>query len=388
MNAHPKFVVGFLGATTVATIVAAQPAAATTGGPGPQPQLTIIKTLSSSYLAPLQFAVAGKQVFVADSFTSTLNLIGHQTPLATGPDPSTGGDIAGVAVDPIGRSLAYTSSNGDHSRTTLTIVHPGAKSVVADLSKFERTRNPDRRVTYGITGYLSASVKSCVLASLAAGGVPGADQGKTFYTGQVDSHPYAVTSIGNGSWAVADAGGNDVLKVDRWGRVSLIAVLPAQPVKITQTVIDENGLPSCALGLTYKSEAVPTDVEVGPHGALYLTTLPGGLAGNPGSVYKIDRGAHAVRRIATGFAEATNLALDPRGGIYVVELGAGRISKVVDGKPLPVFSLPGLVADEWANGHLYASTSPAATAPEGSAPSGPPTPGVVVELGFAEGQHA
>ncbi len=41
-----------------------------------------------------------------------------------------------------------------------------------------------------------------------------------------DSHPYAVASLGDGSWAVADAGGNDILKVDSRGHVSVIAVLP------------------------------------------------------------------------------------------------------------------------------------------------------------------
>ncbi|MCW2523018.1 MAG: hypothetical protein JWO63_1353 [Frankiales bacterium] len=356
---------------------------AATGGYGsnPQPQhLKVIKTLSSSYFGPLQFAVEGKKVFVADSFTSTLNLIGVAKPIATGPDPSTGGDIAGVAVDAKTGALAYTSSNGDHSKTTLTILRKGSKPVVADLAKFEKTHNPDGRVIYGITQHLSKSVKSCVLASLQQGGVPGAAQGKTFYSGQVDSHPYAVASLGDGSWAVADAGGNDVVRVDRWGHVSLIAVLPAQPLKLTRAVLAANGIPSCGLGLTYKSEAVPTDVEVGPHGALYVTTLPGGVTGTPGSVYKLAHGCQP-EKIATGFNEATNLAIDPWGGIYVAELGAGRISKVVHGKPVTVFSKPGLVADEWANGHLYASTAPAAAAPEGS--TAPPAPGVVVELGNA-----
>jgi hypothetical protein len=322
--------------------------------------------------------VDGKKVFVADTFTSTLNLIGVPKPLATGPDPSTGGDIAGVGVDAKRHALAYTSSNGDHSKTTLTILRQGAKPVVADLSRFEKNHNPDRGVTYGITQRLSASVKSCVVASLKQAGAPGAEQGKTSYRGQVDSHPYAVTSLGEGSWAVADAGGNDIVRVDIWGHVSLIAVLPAQPLKLTRAVLAANGLPSCALGLTYRSEAVPTDVEVGPHGALYVTTLPGGVTGTPGSVYKL---AHGCRpeKVATGFKEATNLAIDPWGGIYVAELGAGQISKVVHGKPVPVFSMPGLVADEWANGHLYASTAPAAAAPEGS--TAPPAPGVVIELG-------
>jgi hypothetical protein len=366
--------------TAVLTSLAAAPAYAGTNHSRPQ-QLKVIKTLSSAFIGPLQFAVAGNKVFVADSFTSTLNLIGDPTPIATGADPSTGGDLAGVAVDQRRDALAYTSSTGDHSTTTLTILRRGAKPVVADLSGFEKAHNPDAKITYGITQPLSPDVKSCVLAALQGAGAPGADQGQTSYVGQVDSHPYAVASLGDGSWAVADAGGNDIVRVDRWGHVSLIAVLPAQPIKITQDIIAENGLPSCALGITYRSEAVPTDVEVGPDGALYVTTLPGGLSGNPGSVYRVSRGGGWAHRIATGFNGATNLAIDPRGGIYVAELGGGTISKVVNGKPVTVLTLPGVVADEWANGHLYASTAPAALT-EGAGPT-PPPPGTVVELGPA-----
>src|SRR6202042_3276272 len=168
-------------------------------------QLRVVKTLSSSFIGPLQFAVAGNKVFVADSFTSTLNLIGDPTPIATGPDPSTGGDLAGVAVDQAHHTLAYTSSTGDHSTTTLTILRPGAKPVVADLSGFEKTHNPDARITYGITQPLTPAAKACILPALVAGQVPGAAQGQVKYHGQVDSHPYAVTSLGDGSWAVADA---------------------------------------------------------------------------------------------------------------------------------------------------------------------------------------
>lgn len=327
--------------------------------------LHVLRTLSSDFVGPLQFAVSGKSVYVADSFTSTLNLIGRSTPLATGPDPSTGGDIAGVAVDPSRRAIAYTSSNGDHSSTKLTILQRGKKPVVADLSGFEAKRNPDRVNKYGVS-----NPSQCVTDALNALDVP------VSYRGQLDSHPYSVTSIGGGSWAVGDAGGNDIVKVDRYGHVSLIAVLPSQPTTISAEFAASLGLPDCVVGVTYRFEPVPTDVEVGPHGALYVTTLPGGPegpgSGNRGSVYRVDRGGH-VHRIATGFASATNLAIDRHGDIYVAELGSGTLSKVYHGKPKPVLSLPGLVAVEYANGHLYASTAPAVTGGDG--------PGTVVLLG-------
>ncbi|HEX3815162.1 MAG TPA: ScyD/ScyE family protein [Mycobacteriales bacterium] len=327
--------------------------------------LHVIKTLSSNFVGPLQFAVSGRNVFVADSFTSTLNLIGRSAPLATGPDPSTGGDLAGVAVDPHSRALAYTSSNGDHSSTKLTILQHGRRPVVADLSGFEKRHNPDGRVQYGVR-----HPSKCVSDALAAQDVPAS------YRGTLDSHPYSVTPIGHGAWAVADAGANDIVRVDRHGHVSLISVLPSQPVKISAAFAAANKLPDCVIGVTYKFEPVPTDVETGPRGRLYVTTLPGGPegpeGGNPGSVYTIDRWGTA-HRIATGFAGATNLAIDNRGTIYVAEISAGRLSTIWHGQPKPVLSLPGVVAVEYANGHLYASTAPAAAGAEG--------PGTVVLLG-------
>jgi hypothetical protein len=391
MRTRMKLTGAALSAAAVTVSLAAAPSASATVAGSP-PQLRIIETLSSAYVGPLQFAVAGNDVYVADSFTSTLNRLdasGHNTVIATGPDPATGGDIAGVAVDSTRHTLAYTSSNGDHSVTSLTILRPGAKPVVANISGFEAAHNPDGKVTYGITQPVDPATQKCIADALNAvpdEAPPGAAQGNISYPGIVDSHPYAVTSLSDGSWAVADAGGNDLLRVDRWGHVSLIAVLPAQQVQITPAFAAANGV-NCDLSaypnLTYGFEAVPTDVEVGPDGALYVTTLPGGPGGpsEPGSVYRVSRWGGRPQQIATGFNEATNLAIDPWGGIYVAELGAGTISKVVHGKPVPVLSLPGVVADEWANGHLYASAAPAAVAPEGS--TTPPAPGQIVKLGHS-----
>ncbi|MCW2522904.1 MAG: ScyD/ScyE family protein [Frankiales bacterium] len=354
-------------AALVAVPLVAQPAEASTRhGSHPAPKLRVVKTLSSAYVGPLQFAVVGKKIFVADSFTSTLNLLGRSTPLATGPSPAQGGDLAGVAVTPDSRSLAYTTSNGDHTSTKLTILTKGKKPVVADLSGFERKHNPDGRTLYGVD-YPS----SCVSKALTALDIP------VSYRGDIDSHPYATTYLGNGSWAVADAGGNDVLKVDRHGHISVLSVLPRQPVKITKAFAAANGLPACAVGVTYNFEPVPTDVELGPHGALYATTLPGGpegpSGGNPGSVYWLNSHLGKPLRIATGFAGATNLAVDSHGKIYVAEITTGTVSLAWHGHPKKVLTRPGVVALEFANGHLYASTAPAASGGSG--------PGQILLLG-------
>ena len=136
-----------------------------------------------------------------------------------------------------------------------------------------------------------------------------------------------------------------------------------------------NGLPSCMVGITYVAEPVPTDVEVGPHGQLFVTTLPGAARRRLRQRLRHRRARHIAIRIAAGLDEATNLAIDPAGHIYVAELGSGQIAEVVHGTAYPIISLPNVAAVEWANGHLYASTAPAANGGSG--------PGTIVELGCA-----
>jgi hypothetical protein len=347
-------------ATTAATLVGG------TSGAGAATQLHVVKVISSDFVGPLQFAVDGKRVFVADSFTSQLFRVGRSTPIATGPDPSTGGDLAGVAVDPTTHNIAYTATNGDHSVATLTIRPQSSKPVVADLSGFEAASNPDQVNHYGPVGHIN----SCARKALRRLGAPTPLR----YPGAIDSHAYSVTAIGDGNWAVADAGGNDIVKVDSRGNVSTIAVLPPQPLFVSADVATALGLPDCAIGITYRFEPVPTDVELGPDGDLYVSTLSGGseLVGTMGSVYHITSSGQP-QLVVGGVAGATNLAITPSGKIFVVGLFDGTISQVVGGSLEPVFSQPGVVAAEWANGHLYASIAPALV--------GGSDPGSIVKLG-------
>ena len=350
-----------VGAVTTALVVAP-------GGAGASPQqLHVIKTISTDYIAPLQFALDGKQIFVNDALAGTINRVGRSAPIATDP----GNQGSGLAVDPTTHTLAYTTTNDDHSVTTLVIKPKNGPKVVADLSGFEKKYNPDHAIQYGVVG----STNNCTKQFLKSAGIP------VRYKGGLDSHPYAVASLGNGNWAVADAGGNDILKVDAAGNVSLLSLLPAQVFTVTPELAEQNGFPKCTIGTKYGNEAVPTDVETGPNGGIFATTLPGGL-GSPGSVYRIHPGGDPTM-VATGFAGATNLAIAPDHTIYVAELFSGQVSVVAHGAPVPVASLPAVTAVEYANGHLYAATAPAALSDEG--PDGPPPtdpePGSIVILG-------
>lgn len=331
-------------AATAAAIVASTPATASASGYDDRPRAKVITT---QVVAPFQLAISKHQLYAADGGTSKVSRVnsgGRLTAVGWGPTP---GEVAGVAFDASGRSMAFTSTNyGDGS--TRLVVKTGSKRMVVNLSKFEQKNNPDAGVSYGVD-----NPSDCVKAAFAPLG------GATMM-GAVDSHPYSVASLGHGAWVVADAAGNDLLKVDAKGRISVIAVLPRQPTVITADIAAGLGLPDCVVGVTYNFEPVPTDVEVAPNGQLYVSLLPGGpedpSLGARGSVYRVGPMSGQATRVAGGFLGATNLALGPDRTIYVAELFAGRISTIRNGVVKPYLDLPGALSVEWGNGRLYAST--------------------------------
>ena len=298
------------------------------------------RTLNSTVVLPFHLAADDGKLYVADGGTSTVSRVnrdGSLTTLAEGPNP---GEVAGVAKS--GKSLAYTTTDYATGHTTLT-VRRGSATVISDLSAFEASRNPDQDVRYGFKDGACANGALGPYAS---------------YTGEVDSHPYAVTRW-HDSWIVADAAGNDLLKVDSRGRVSVLAVLPPQPLKVSSEFAEANGIPDCA-GKTYKFEPVPTDVEVGRDGMLYVSLLPGGpedpSAGARGAVYKVDPRSGRSTKVADGFAGATSVTQGSDGTLYVAELFGGKVTAIRHGHRSTVAELPGVVAVEYGNGHLYAAT--------------------------------
>src|SRR5689334_21287624 len=224
-----------------------------------------IKTLTTDVVGPLQIAVGRYgSVYVADDFAGVVKRIGAKKPVFT---PPKGYEVGGVDVGRDGK-VAVTWGNVEKHRSYLTVLRHGKKVLTANLGKYERTRNPDGNVWYGA----QTSNQKCLTQIGNATGGPGK------YKGQVDTHAYSVKAV-KGGWVVADAGGNDLLKVNRWGKVSLLKVLPPQPVKITAKLADVFKAPDC-VGVTYNFEPVPTDVEQGRDGRLYVTTLPGGPEGD------------------------------------------------------------------------------------------------------------
>lgn len=313
------------------------------------------RTLSTAVGAPFNLQVGGARVLVADGgagLVGTLQRNGSIAPLVSNVPGA-----SGVATH--GSSLAYTSTVSDpetmeNSASGLNIRRPHHRTTYADLTAYEASHNPDGNTRYG-----PRSTDPCVTGALGPR-----------YSGLLDSHAYSVASYGR-DWLVADAGANDLLSVSDGGRVRTVATFPAQPATVTQQAADALGMPQCVIGVTYDFEAVPTDVEVGPGGSIYVTTLPGGPEGPElgarGSLWKVNPRTHAVTRIATGFAGATNLAIGKRGNIYVAELFGGKISVVNCGRRSTLINLPGVVSVETApNGTVYAGTMGADESSPGS----------------------
>jgi hypothetical protein len=310
---------------------------------------TLSDPIAEGLAGPLQLAVDGSTVYVGQSFAGVLTKIGrHGTEdLAANP----GGEIAGMAVEG-SKSVVYTTRNALEDNTvtasTLSRVRRGTTSVVADLLAYEVENNPDQGVQYGFEE----------ISDECAAQLP-PEIGPPNYTGGIDSHAYAVADAGHGKWYIAEAGGNDILSVSSRGKVRTVAVLPPQPLEVTADIAAIVGLPECTVGLTYNFEPVPTDIEVGRGGTLYVTTLPGGpedpSLGARGAVYAVNPWNGEVSQVASGLAGATNLAIGKHGTIYVAELFGGRVSKIVDGAPQTVIELAQPAALEYANGKLYVS---------------------------------
>lgn len=277
---------------------------------------TLVKRLST----PLSVAVARGAVLVTENFSATLvaKTGTHRSERTRIGRP--GDEIGGLSATKHAIYLTWTPAHG-RAKVIRTSLGSSKTTLVGNVGKYEADHNPDAGTTYGFRDI----DESC--ASQFPDGTPPA------YQGGIDSHPYATAAKGRTTY-VADAGANAILAAkDR--EVSTVAVLPAIPVVITEDAATANDMPDCVVGLTYWLEPVPTDVEVGPDGMLYVSSLPGGpedgSLGPLGSVFVVDPHTGETTTLASGFLGATGLAVAKNGDVYVAELFADRISLVPAG---------------------------------------------------------
>jgi hypothetical protein len=337
-------------ASSAAAVAVALPAPSVAHGDGgPSPRVTV---LNGEVGAPFNLEVTHKGLLVADGGPGTVSRLNRDGSLTT----VVPGVIGASGVASSWKALAYTSTTSDpdtfeNVASSVEIQYRSGAHAHADTLAFEKAENPDSVNTYGIAD--PTPCQSELLAPL----------GGANYTGLIDSHAYSVASWGR-TWLLADAGGNDLLAIDGHGNISTVAVFPAQQIQVTQAFLDANFPPdvdtSCLVGATYGFEPVPTDVEVGPNGFVYVTTLPGGAEddtlGANGAVWRVNPWTGEVKKIASGLLGATNLALSD-GKIFVTELFAGRVSQVRGHHVKPFVDLPGAVSIEAGrHGTLYAGT--------------------------------
>lgn len=156
---------------------------------------------------------------------------------------------------------------------------------VADFPRFEARNNPDG----------------------GAGAFPGEE---------IDSNPNGLLAR-KGARLVADAGGNDLLKVDHKGRISVVAVFPVRPFPAPPGI---PGLPP-----EIPTQSVPTSVVKGPDGAYYvgeLTGFPFPVGG--ARVYRVVPGQDP-EVFAEGFTNIIDIAFDKRGRLHVLEIATNGL---------------------------------------------------------------
>lgn len=294
---------------------------------------TVSEPVLDHLIGPLGLAVGDEgTIYVGEAFAGQLTSFdrkGRRTVLYQSDGSSVSGVDAGGKGHVVFTETIFPEFNEDEPpETRLVRVLPNGKtSTVASLSDYEAQVNPDANQRYGFVD----------LSAECLGQLPPELQP---YSGIVESNPYAV-KIHRGGYLVADAAANAILHVAANGRVSTVAVLAPVANLVTEEAAAEFGLPPCTIGQIYYGEPVPTDVEVGPDGSYYVSILPGGpeLPGN-GEVRRIDPATGQVSTVASGLTSAVDLAVADDGTIYVAELFAFRISRIVGATPEPHANAP------------------------------------------------
>ncbi|HEX6278993.1 MAG TPA: ScyD/ScyE family protein [Pyrinomonadaceae bacterium] len=134
-----------------------------------------------------------------------------------------------------------------------------------------------------------------------------------------DSNPFGMAAV-PGAVIVADAGGNDLLKVAANGTISTLAVFPTFP--------NLPGLPGPP-----NVQAVPTSVTVGPDGDYYVGQLTG-FPFIPGraNVYRVAADGGDPEVAYSGFTNIIDVTFGPDGSLYVLEIAAAAIPNFGTGR--------------------------------------------------------
>lgn len=164
------------------------------------------------------------------------------------------------------------------------------------------------------------------------------EQANNPHPASLESNPFDVEDLGYGMALVADAAGNDLLKVNSHGKVKVVAVFPDELVS-TENIKTLAGCPTpppvpeleeiCDLPGEIPAEPVPTSVAIGPDGAFYVGELKGFPAPvGESRVWRIERNANKAqcgqsskcKVVFDGFTSIIDLKFGPDGRLYVAQL--------------------------------------------------------------------
>lgn len=157
-----------------------------------------------------------------------------------------------------------------------------------------------------------------------------------------DSNPYGVAALGNGDALVADAAGNDLLRVSPDGTITTVATVMPRTVRVPRGL----GADAPPAGTRIPSEAVITSVTVGRDGSYYIGELRGFPATpRTSQIWRVDPTAEGAvcnpkrpntgpcTRVADGLTSVVGLATGPKGQIVVAELARRGWLKAESGDP-------------------------------------------------------
>lgn len=144
-----------------------------------------------------------------------------------------------------------------------------------------------------------------------------------------ESNPYGVAALKNGGALVADAAGNDLLRVSPNGAITTVATVMPRTVRVPRG-LGEDAPPA---GTRLPSEAVITSVTVGRDGSFYIGELRG-FPATPGTsqLWRVDPSAEGAvcnpkrpnagqcTRVADDLTSVVGLQSGPKGQIVVAEL--------------------------------------------------------------------
>ncbi|GAA1428700.1 hypothetical protein GCM10009616_08960 [Microlunatus lacustris] len=228
-------------------------------------------------------------------------------------------------------SRLYLSRGGEYLEST-------------DVGALEYSTNPDRRARYG-----TRSASSCVTRGL------GADAS---YRGLLDTSLPSLAAGPDQSWYVADRDGNTIYHVDKAGKVSVLAVLPAVTITVSKALAKASGWPSCVVGTKVAFEAAPAEVEVRRDGTVYVAGQPrlrSGATATSSVIYAISPTTRKVEVLPQRYTGPVDLAVGTSGRLFVAHPHLGRISVIRKGKSSTYMRLPRVLALETDNrGRLHA----------------------------------